>query len=330
MPEMTMAEAIAAALDTEMAHDPHVILLGEDVRAGAMGVTDGLVARHGPDRVIDMPISEAAFIGAAVGAAATGLRPVVELMFADFIGVCFDAVLNQMAKLRYMTGGQVRLPLVLRTTIGAGDRAAAQHSQSLHHLFTSIPGLKCVVPATPADAHGLLLAAIRDPDPVIVCEHKMLYPSRGAVPEAPEPIPLDEARTVRPGRDLTIVAYAAMVHQAEAAVVRLAAEGIEAEIIDPRATAPLDATAILASVKRTGRLIVVDEGAARCGMAADIVALVSTRAFDALKAPPVMITPPHTPVPFAPALEDAWLPGADAIIATAPRLCAGGKEGGAC
>ena len=330
MPDMTMAEAIAAALDAEMARDPRVVLLGEDVRTGAMGVTGGLVARHGPDQVIDMPISEAAFIGAAVGAAATGLVPVVELMFADFIGVCFDAVLNQMAKLRYMTGGQVRLPLVLRTTIGAGDRAAAQHSQSLHHLFTAIPGLRCVVPATPADAHGLLLAAIRDPDPVVVCEHKMLYPLRGALPAAPEPIPLGKARCVRPGRDLTIVAYAAMVHRAETAATRLAAEGIEAEIIDPRSTAPLDAAAILASVGKTGRLLVVDEGAARCGMAADIVARVATDAFDALEAPPVMITPPHTPVPFAPGLEDAWLPDADAIIAAARRLCAGGRRDGAC
>ncbi|MFQ5346784.1 MAG: alpha-ketoacid dehydrogenase subunit beta [Rhodothalassiaceae bacterium] len=330
MPDITMAEAIAAALDAEMVRDPHVILLGEDVRTGAMGVTGGLVARHGPDRVIDMPISEAAFIGAAVGAAATGLRPVVELMFADFIGVCFDAVLNQMAKLRYMTGGQVGLPLVLRTTIGAGDRAAAQHSQSLHHLFTAIPGLKCVVPATPADAYGLLLAAIRDPDPVIVCEHKMLYPSCGAVPAASEPIPLGQARTVRPGRDLTIVAYAAMVGRAESAAEALAAEGIEAEIIDPRATAPLDAAAILASVEKTGRLLVVDEGAARCGMAADIVALVSTGAFGALQAAPVMITPPHTPLPFAPVLEDAWLPDAAAIIAAARRLYGGGKEGGVC
>ncbi len=325
MREMTMAEAICAALDAEMAREPRLVLIGEDVRIGAMGVTGGLVARHGPDRVIDMPISESAFIGAAIGAAATGLIPVVELMFADFVGVAFDAVLNQMAKLRYMTGGQVRLPLVLRTTIGAGDRAAAQHSQSLHHLFTSIPGLKCVLPATPADACGLLLAAIRDPDPVIVCEHKMLYSLRGPMPETPEPIPLGRACIVRPGRDVTVVAFAAMVHRATEAAARLAAEGIEAEIIDPRTTVPLDESAILASVARTGRLLVVDEGAARCGMAADIVALVSARAFDALKAPPAAITPPHTPVPFAPELEDAWLPHADAITVTARRLCAGGR-----
>ncbi len=325
MPEMTMAEAIAAALDAEMAREPRLVLIGEDVRSGAMGVTGGLVARHGPDRVIDMPISESAFIGAAVGAAATGLIPVVELMFADFVGVAFDAVLNQMAKLRYMTGGRLRLPLVLRTTIGAGDRAAAQHSQSLHHLFTSIPGLKCAVPSTPADAQGLLVAAIRDPDPVVVCEHKMLYPVRGEVPAAPGPIPLGTARHVRPGRDLTIVAFAAMVHHAESAAEALAAEGIEADILDPRTTAPLDEAAILASVEKTGRLLVVDEGAARCGMAADIVALVASRAFAALKTPPAAITPPHTPVPFAPVLEDAWLPDADAISAAARRLCAGGR-----
>lgn len=316
-----MASALRAALRDEMVRDPRVILIGEDVRHGVMGVTDGLFEEFGPSRVLDMPISETAFLGAATGAAATGLKPVVELMFADFAGVGFDVFLNQMSKWRFMSGGQVSLPAVVRTTIGAGERAAAQHSQSLHHLFTAIPGLKCALPATPADAAGLLRAAIRDPDPVILFEHKMLYATTGEVPEG-HVVPLGRARRVREGRDLTIVAFSRMAVFAEEAAGLLAAEGIEAEIVDPRSSVPLDEEAILASLARTGRLLVADEGAARCGLAADIAALAASRGFSSLRAPVALVTPPHCPVPHAPELEDVWLPGAATIAEAARRLMA--------
>lgn len=316
-----MASALRGALHDEMTRDNRVVLLGEDVRHGVMGVTDGLFEAFGPARVLDMPISESAFLGAATGAAATGLRPVVELMFADFAGVAFDVFLNQMSKWRYMSGGQVSLPLVVRTTIGAGERAAAQHSQSLHHLFTAIPGLKCALPATPADAAGLLRAAIRDPDPVILFEHKMLYGEKGEVPEG-HVVPLGRARRAREGRDLTIVAFSRMAVFAEEAAETLAREGIEAEIVDPRCSSPLDGAAILDSLARTGRLLVADEGAARCGLAGDIAALAASRGFANLRAPVALVTPPHCPVPFAAGLEDAWLPSPTAIAVAARRLLA--------
>lgn len=318
---LSIAEALRRTLREEMARDFRVILIGEDVRHGVMGVTEGLVAEFGPARVLDMPISESAFLGAATGAAATGLRPVVELMFADFSGVAFDVFLNQMSKWRYMSGGQVSLPLVIRTTIGAGERAAAQHSQSLHHLFTAIPGLKCALPATPADAAGLLRAAIRDPDPVILFEHKMLYAETGEVPDGVI-VPFGRARRVRKGRDLTIVAFSRMVVFAEAAAELLVGEGIETEILDPRTSVPLDEEAILDSLARTGRLLVADEGAARCGLAADIAALAASRGFSCLRAPIALVTPPHCPVPFAAELEDAWLPDATRIADAARRLVA--------
>ena len=319
---MTIATALQRALADEMARDPSIIIMGEDVRPSVMGVTAGLHERFGPDRVIDMPISETAFIGAAIGAAMTGLRPVVELMCCDFAGVCLDQILNQAAKLRYMTGGQASLPLVIRTTIGAGERAAAQHSQSLHGLFTSIAGLKCVLPASADDAGGLLLAAIRDPDPVIFFEHKMLYADEADISLPIRPIPLGTARQVRAGDDLTIIAFSRMVGLAQKAAMILEQKGIRADLIDPRCSEPLDRTAILQSVYKTGRLMVVDEGAARCGLAADIAALVASQAFTALKAPIALVTPPHAPIPFAANLEDAWLPTVDRIVETAHDLCA--------
>ncbi|GAB4571124.1 MAG: alpha-ketoacid dehydrogenase subunit beta [Rhodothalassiaceae bacterium] len=318
---LDIRSALNETLHAEMARDPRILVFGEDVSISVMGVTAGLHERFGSERVLDMPISEAAFIGMAVGAAACGLRPVVELMFADFAGVCFDQILNQAAKLRYITNGRVTVPLVIRTTIGAGDSSAAQHSQSLQHLFTSIAGLKCVLPASAADAGGLLLSAIADPDPVLFLEHKMLYDATEEVPDGPlAPVPLGQARMVRKGSHLTIVAFSRMVSFALEAADLLAREGIEAELIDPRTSAPLDEAAILASVARTGRLMVVDEGAARCGLAQDIAALVASRGFRDLKAPVALVTPPHVPVPFAPTLEQAWLPSPADIMKAARQL----------
>jgi pyruvate dehydrogenase E1 component beta subunit len=268
--------------------------------------------------VLDTPITESAFVGAAAGAALTGLRPVVEIMFVDFIGVCLDQVMNQAAKFRYMFGGKARTPMVLRATYGGGARSASQHSQALYPIFTHIPGLKVVIPSNPADAKGLLIQAIRDDDPVVFLEHKMLYDEMGDVPDRPYSTPFGEARVVREGKDATIVALGRMVGRAEQAARVLAGEGIQVTIIDPRTTSPLDTDTILEFAKMTGRVVVVDEASPRCGMAADIASLIVEEAFDALKAPIIKVTPPHTPVPYSPALEDAYLPSV-ARIADAVR-----------
>lgn len=327
---LSYRQALSEAFRQEMERDPTIIMLGEDIAGGKgapgdqdawggdMGITKGLIGRFGEARVIDTPIRESAFIGAAVGAATCGLRPVVELMFVDFMGVCFDQIFNQAAKFRYMFGGKARTPVVIRTQIGAGYRAAAQHSQCLYPLFTHIPGLKCVVPSTPYDAKGLFMTAVRDDDPVVFFEHKLLYDkAKGDVPEAPYTIPFGEAAIVRDGKDVTIVALARMVHFAQDVATDLAKEGIDVEIVDPRTISPLDEETILDSVAKTGRLVVVDEAYPRCGMAADIASLVAEHAFDDLKAPIRKVTPPHTPVPFAPELEDAFIPSrariADAV-----------------
>jgi pyruvate dehydrogenase E1 component beta subunit len=264
---------------------------------------------------MDTPISESAFVGAAVGAATAGLRPVVELMFVDFMGVCFDQIFNQAAKFRYMFGGKAVTPVVIRTMIGAGFRAAAQHSQCLYPLFAHIPGLKCVVPSTPYDAKGLLIQAIRDNDPVMFFEHKVLYSMQGEVPAESYVVPFGEAAFVREGDDLTIVALGRMVHRASEAADALAQDGIECELIDPRTISPLDEDAILESVEKTGRLVVVDEASPRCNMATDISALVAQKAFASLKAPIQMVTPPHTPVPFSDVLEDLYIPDVNKISA---------------
>ncbi|HEX5402937.1 MAG TPA: transketolase C-terminal domain-containing protein [Pseudonocardiaceae bacterium] len=319
------------ALEQEMRRDPRVVVFGEDNIGGtgcdgrlgnAWGPTQGLHEKF-PNQVFDAPITEAAFVGAAVGAAATGLRPVTDLLFVDFMGVCFDQILNQAAKLRYMVGGKARVPLVLRAMWGTGMRRGAQHSQALYPILTHIPGLKVVLPSTPADAKGLLAGAIRDDDPVIFLEHKMLYFSRGEVPEDPYVIPLGVARTVRAGSDCTIVALGRMVHEAARAAEELATEGIECEIVDPRVVSPLDSEAIYASVRRTGYLIVVDEATPRCGLAGDIASLVAANAFDALRGPVRILTSPHAPVPFSPRLEDAYAPSAaqitDAVRSTVRR-----------
>ena len=323
---ITFQQAINEALDQEMARDAGVILMGEDVAGGfgsegemdawggVLGVTKGLYPKY-PDRVIDTPITESAFIGAAIGAAASGLRPVVELMFNDFMGVCFDQIFNQGAKFRYMFGGKAETPVVVRTMYGAGIRAAAQHSQSLYSIFTHIPGLKCVIPSTPYDAKGLLIQSIRDNDPIIFFEHKQLYQLEGEVPEESYTLPFGEANIVREGDAVTIVSLGQMVHLANEACDNLARDGIECEIIDLRTTSPLDEETILDSVEHTGRLVVVDEATPRCNIATDISALVAQNAFGALRAPIKMVTAPHTPVPFSDVLEDLYKPDAAKIEA---------------
>ncbi|WP_055568008.1 alpha-ketoacid dehydrogenase subunit beta [Streptomyces atriruber] len=319
-------EAINEALAQEMERDPSVIVMGEDNAGGAgapgaddawggvLGVTKGLQPRF-PGRVLDTPISESAFIGAAIGAATRGLRPVAELMFIDFMGVCFDQIFNQAAKFRYMFGGKAVTPVVIRTMYGTGLRAAAQHSQALYPLFTSVPGLKVVLPSSPYEAKGLLIQAIRDDDPVIFCEHKAMYDVVGEVPAESYTIPFGAADVVREGRDITVVALGRMVSVACEAADELAGAGVRCEVLDPRTTSPLDAGTILESVERTGRLAVVDEAGPRCGMAADISALVAREAFASLRAPIATVTPPHTPVPFSPPLEDLYTPDAGRVAA---------------
>ena len=324
---MTYQQAIQEALQIAMREDPTVVLLGEDIAGGAMvdhlvnddawggpmGVTKGLVQEFGRNRVLDTPITEAGFIGAAVGAAATGLRPVAELMFVDFFGCCMDQIFDQGAKLRYMFGGKAKCPVTIRTQIGAGVSAAGQHSGCHYSVFAHMPGIKCVVPSTPADAKGLLLSAIRDDDLVMFFENKVLYGSKGDVPEGDEGIPLGVADVKREGDDLTIVAISRMVHQSLAAADALSTEGIEAEVIDPRTLSPLDEETILSSVAKTHRLLVVDEDNPRCSAATDIAAMVADRGFDTLDAPIKRLTAPHTPVPFSPPLEQYYVPSAERI-----------------
>jgi pyruvate dehydrogenase E1 component beta subunit len=293
---------------------------GRDSFGGALGVTKGLIGEFGDGRVIDTPISESAIMGMAAGAAATGLRPVAELMFVDFMGVCFDQILNQAAKFRYMFGGKATTPLVVRTMIGAGGSAAAQHSQCLYHMFTAVPGIKCVLPSNAYDAKGLFIQAIRDDDPVVFFEHKGIYGKTDEVPDEAYTIPFGQANITRKGEDVTIVAFSKMVHLANEVADKLAQEGISIEVIDPRTTSPLDEDAILESVEATGRLVVVDEASARCGMAADIAGLVAQEAFGALKAPILQVVPPHTPVPFSPILERAFIPSTDKIEAAVRKV----------
>lgn len=332
MPQKSFREALNEALHFEMARDPDVVLIGEDVTGGAgangekdawggvFGVSRGLLGAFGPQRVRDTPISEAAFIGAAGGAALTGLRPVAEIMFSDFFGVCFDQVVNQVAKFRYMFGGRATTPLVIRATYGAGSRSASQHSQSFHSILTHVPGLKVVIPATPYDAKGLLLQAIRDDDPVIFLEHKMLYDTVGEVPDRAYTIPFGEARVVRDGKDVVIIAIGRMVLVAEEAARKLSAEGISACIIDPRTTSPLDEETLMEFASDIGRVVIVDESNPRCSLATDISALLADKCFDDLKAPIKMVTAPHAPVPYAPNLEDSYIPSADAVADAAATI----------
>jgi pyruvate dehydrogenase E1 component beta subunit len=325
MAELTYRQAVAAGIAQEMERDESVVMLGEDigVAGGVFKLTEGLLDRFGPERIRDTPISEQAIVGAAMGAAMTGLRPIAELMFSDFFAVSWDMVANQIAKTRYMTDGQVTIPLVLRTANGAGLRFGAQHSQSIENWAMAIPGLKVVAPSTPADMKGLLAAAVRDDDPVIVCEHKALFAEKGDVPDGEHVVPLGQAAVVREGSDVTLVALAAMVPRAVAAAERLAADhGIDAEVIDLRSLIPLDAKAVLTSVAKTSRLFTVEENPRVGGWGAEIVSLVADEGFYSLDAPLVRITTPHIPLPSAATLEDLALPSVDRIVETVSRRLA--------
>jgi pyruvate dehydrogenase E1 component beta subunit len=320
--ELTYREAVAAGIAQEMARDERVVFLGEDVAAagGVFKTTVGLLEKFGPKRVKDTPISEQAIIGAAMGAAMTGLRPIAEIMFSDFLAVCWDQVANQIAKTRYMTNGQLECPLVIRTANGGGARFGAQHSQSVENWAMAIPGIKVVAPATPGDAKGLIAAAVRDPDPVLVFEHKSLYAVKGEVPEGDNVVPLGQARVLRNGGDCTILALALMVPRALDAAAKLEAEhGIKATVIDVRSLVPLDTKTILAEAARTGRVFTVEENPRLCGWGAEIASIVAEECFWDLDAPIVRITTPHVPLPAVDTLEDATIPSVAKIAESVRR-----------
>jgi len=324
--DLPTAFAINEALRIAMASDPDVILMGEDVAGGGarpdgteaaggvLGTTRGLIETFGPQRVLDTPISEMALLGTAVGAAATGLRPVVELMFMDFLGVCLDPLLNQAAKFRYMFGGKARLPLTVRTVTGAGMQAAAQHSQSLYWITSGIPGLKTVIPSNAADAKGLLLSAIRCDDPVVFCEPKGILFLSSEVPEGDYEVPIGRANLVREGSDVSLIGMGATVNLALQAAARLAEEGLQADVLDLRSLQPLDEEAILTTLGRTGRVVVIDEATPRCGIASDVAALCVDQGFDLLNGPVRRVTAPFTPVPFSRVLEEAYMPSVDKVL----------------
>ena len=332
MPKKTYREAINEALRQEMRRDERVVVIGEDVSGGVgldgesdawggpLGVTKGLYTEFGASRVIDTPITESAIVGMGAGAAATGLRPVVELMFCDFLGVCFDQILNQAAKFRYMFGGKAKTPLVVRTMYGGGLGAAAQHSQCLYQMFTAVPGIKCVVPSNSYDAKGLLIEAIRDDDPVIFFEHKAMYDEAAEVPDEAYTIPFGEASIMREGDDLTIIALGKMVPEAMKAAEALEKDGVNATVLDLRTTSPMDEETILDVVDETGRVLLVDESNPRCSIASDVAGFISSQGFDALKAPIQFVTAPHVPTPFAPDLENLYLPDAGRITEGARTL----------
>jgi pyruvate/2-oxoglutarate/acetoin dehydrogenase E1 component len=314
---ITFREAVREALAEELRRDEDVYLLGEDIGkfGGTNKVTLGLLDEFGEKRIRNTPISEAAIVGAAVGSAMTGLRPVAEIMFVDFIGVCFDQIMNQAAKLRYMTGGQVRMPMVIRTPGGAGRSSAAQHAQSLEALFCHVPGLLVVQPSNGHDAKGLLKSAIRDDNPVVFVEHKLLYDTKSEVPEEEYTIPLGRADIKREGTDVTVVASSRMVRFSLEAAESLASQGIEAEVIDPMSLVPLDVGTIVESVKKTNRLLIVHEAVERQGIGAEIASVVGKMAFDYLDAPIERLGARNTPVPFAPVLENYVIPDAKKIEA---------------
>jgi pyruvate/2-oxoglutarate/acetoin dehydrogenase E1 component len=321
--ELTFGEAIREALAEEMRRDPRVFIMGEDVaEAGTpFKVLSGLVEEFGPERVIDTPISEAGFTGLSLGAAMTGMRPIVDLMFGDFITLAMDQMVNQAAKVHYMSGGKLTAPMVIRTTLGATRRSAAQHSQSLHVWLSHIPGLKVVVPSTPYDAKGLLKTAIRDNNPVAFFEDKMMYQLKGPVPEEEYTIPFGVADIKRAGSDITIVATSSMVHVALGAADLLEAAGISAEVIDPRTTYPLDKQTLIESAKKTSRAIVVDEGYERYGVTAELASVISDGAFYYLDAPVKRMGAKNVPVPFSPALEDLTVPTEASVAKMAETLC---------
>ncbi len=321
--ELTYGEAVKEAIAEEMRRDSRVFLIGEDVaEAGtAFRVLSGLVDEFGTGRVVDTPISEPGFTGLAVGAAMAGLRPIVDIMFGDFVTLIMDQMVNQAAKIHYMSGGKWKAPMVLRTTLGAGRRSAAQHSQSLHAWFAHIPGLKVVLPSTPYDAKGLMKAAVRDENPVVIFEDKMMYRVKGPVPEEEYVLPLGVADIKRPGSDITIVATSSMVPVALAAADTLEKAGISAEVIDPRTIWPLDEKTLIESASKTSRVIVVDEGYARYGVTAEIASVIAEGAFFNLEAPVRRIGAMHVPVPFSPPLEDLTIPSEKAIVEAAQELC---------
>src|SRR5712672_1986074 len=322
MAELTYRDAVARGIAQEMARDPDVIFLGEDVaRAGGVfKATVGLYEQFGPRRVRDTPISEQAILGAAMGAAMTGLKPIAEIMFSDFFAVCFDYIANEFPKSRYMSNGQVKCPLVVRTGNGAGSRFGAQHSQSVENWCMMIPGLKVVAPSSPFDVVGLLAAAVRDPDPVIFFEHKSLYPTKGEVPDGEIVAALGTAKIVRPGKDAPICALALMVPRALEAADKLKTEhGIDCEVVDVRSLVPLDTRTILGSVAKTNRLFTVEENPRLCGWGVEIVWIIADKAYYAQEGPPVRITTPHIPLPAADILEDMVLPTVERIAATVRR-----------
>jgi pyruvate/2-oxoglutarate/acetoin dehydrogenase E1 component len=321
MAETTYLQAITATLAEAMRADPRVLVLGEDVaEGGPWGATAGLAEEFGPERVRNTPISEAAICGVAIGAAQSGLRPVVEIMFIDFLTLALDQLVNQAAKAHFMSGGQLSVPLVLRTQGGAGQRGAAQHSQSLEAWLTHVPGLKVTMPSTAADAAGLLTSAIADPNPVVFVENKTLYFRREQLADNPEPVPLGRASIVHPGRDVTVVALSRLVHETLAAADELATEGIEVEVIDPRTLVPLDLETIAESVRRTHRLVVAHEAVEHGGAGAEIAAQVQHACFDDLDAPVERVGAPFAPIPFSPPLEDAYLPGGAEVSAAVRAL----------
>lgn len=316
--EMTYREAVCQAMREELSRDETVFVMGEDVAAsgGIFKCSEGLVEEFGPERVRDAPISEAGYVGLCVGAAMTGLRPIAEVMFGDFTLLAMDQIVNQAAKVRYMTGGQCSVPLTIRTTMGAGRSSAGQHSQSLHGIFGHIPGLKVAVPSCPRDAKGLIKAAVRDDNPVLVFEDKMSYGDIGPVPDDEDfVIPLGEAVVVRPGSDVTLVGTSSMVGVCLEAAEILDGDGLSAEVVDPRTLFPLDAETLCDSVRRTGYAVVVDEGVERYGASAELAAVIGEGAFDYLDAPVLRLGAAAVPIPFSPALETPTIPSAEGVAA---------------
>lgn len=322
--ELFFGEAIKEALAEELRRDPRVFMIGEDIaEAGTtFKVLNGLVEEFGPERIIDSPISEPGFTGLGVGSAMTGMRPVVDIMFGDFSGLIMDQVMNQAAKIHYMSGGKLKVPMVLRTTMGAGRRSAAQHSQSLHAWYSHIPGLKVVVPSTPYDAKGLMKSAIRDDNPVIVLEDKMMYKTiKGPVPEGEYTVPLGVADVKRAGEDVTLVATSSMVYVALEAAEQLSQLGISAEVIDPRTMVPLDKPALVESARKTSRAIIIDEGYEQYGVTAELASVIADGAFYYLDAPVKRLGAMNVPIPFSPALEDLTIPNASQVVEMAKTLC---------
>lgn len=335
MRELSVKDAINEAIMQEMQVDKNVFLMGEDVAGGAgnpgmecksglggaFAVTGGLVEKFGRKRICDMPISETGFLGMGIGAAFAGLRPIVEIMYVDFIGVCYDQLFNQAAKMFYLYGGKNPIPMVIRTACGAGFRAGAEHAQTLYPLFTSIPGLKVVTPSNAYDAKGLMIQAIRDNDPVVFLEHKRLYMTKCDVPEESYTISFGKAKIVKQGTDITIIAIQKMVQYALEAAVELEKMGINAEVIDPRTLSPLDLDTMIESAKKTKKVMIVDESYPRCGIAADISAQLNERLFGILIAPIERVTPPHAHIPYVGRLEDEWVPSKGKIIDKAVAMC---------